>query len=511
MQNRSRLLLLAAFHLRAFGQTAAVEGVVTNGITGVPLPRANVTLHDLDLKSTTQYGALTTADGKFSAIGMKPGSYAVTAARVGFVMPRASLSRVKVTLKADEKVSDVRVKLTPVGAITGRVTDADGTPVERAEVIAEGVGKTIQSSTDEKGQFRVGSLPPGRYRVRASREGMMYHSLMRHPEIRTDGTTEVHAATTYYPGVLAAKQAGRVEVRPDGESPGIDIQLLSVPFVRVSGKARGKPREAEMAFVSVRFGWNGQGIPLEPDGSFEIWGLDPGKYTLSAGWGGPGGVESGRTATVEVEVAGSNIENLELRAIPPSDIAGRLESETQESAQPVPGRKVIVGEFPAPVGEDGTFNLEKIPAGKYVVSLSWGSQYVKSMRLGSQTLDGRLLDLSNNSAGAELTLRLSAATGSVSGTVLDDQGKPVESRVALILDGENPGFATRYAKAKQDGAYSFQNLPPGNYKLVAVPENDADLILEESALAEYADAMVTAEVGDGEKISLDLAIVSILR
>jgi hypothetical protein len=110
MQNRSRLFffLLAAFHLCAFAQTAAVEGVVTNGITGVPLPRANVTLRDRDPKSATQYGALTTADGKFSVTGMKPGSYAGTAARVGFVMPRGSLSRVKVTLKADDKVSDIR-------------------------------------------------------------------------------------------------------------------------------------------------------------------------------------------------------------------------------------------------------------------------------------------------------------------------------------------------------------------------------------------------------------------
>ena len=210
-------------------------------------------------------------------------------------------------------MGDVRVKLTPVGAITGRVVDPDGAPVERAEVIAEGAGKMSQSNTDEKGQFRIGGLAPGGYRVQASRVGMLYRTLMRRPEIRTDGATEVHSATTYYPGVLVAKQAGRVEVRPDSESPGIDIQLLQVPFVHVSGKVRGRPRNVEMAFVSVRFGMNGQGIPLEPGGSFEIWGLDPGKYALSAGWGSTDGTESAHTATAEVEVAGSNIENLELQ------------------------------------------------------------------------------------------------------------------------------------------------------------------------------------------------------
>ena len=35
-----------------------------------------------------------------------------------------------------------------------------------------------------------------------------------------------------------------------------------------------------------------------------------------------------------------------------------------------------------------------------MVRLSWDSQYVKSIRRGSQTVDVRVLDLSNGSGGA---------------------------------------------------------------------------------------------------------------
>jgi hypothetical protein len=208
-------------------------------------------------------------------------------------------------------------------------------------------------------------------------------------------------------------------------------------------------------------------------------------------------------------VAGSNIDNLELRIIPDSDIVGRLVFETPEGAQPVSDRKVTLGHAgTAPVGADDTFRLEKIPAGRYVVSLSWNTVYVKSMQLGSQSIDGAALDLSNGSGGAPLTLLLSPAAGSVSGIIRDDKGNPAEARVVLIRDGETGGFPARYATAKRDGAYSFPNLPPGNYKLVAVAEDDADLIAprpgSDPDLSGYEDTMDTVEIHSAESVSKDL-------
>ena len=210
------------------------------------------------------------------------------------------------------------------------------------------------------------------------------------------------------------------------------------------------------------------------------------------------------------EVAGSNVDNLELRVIPDSDIAGRLVFETPDGTQPVPERKITLGPGRSvPVDAVDTFNLKKIPAGRYVMGLSWDTVYVKSMQLGSQSIDGSVLDLSNGSGGAALTLLVSPATGSVSGTVRDDKGNPAEARVVLIRDEETGGFHARYASVHKDGVYSFPHLPPGNYKLVAVSDDDADLIAprpgwSEPDLSDYEDTMETVEIHGAEKASRDL-------
>lgn len=512
-RNNAFLCLLFLPVPAAWAQTAAVEGIATNSLTGAPLPRVYVTLRDPGDTAATQYGALTTEDGKFSIQSIKPGTYLVTGSRMGFVMARGA--RLSLHLKAEDKNGDLRVQLTQAGGISGRVTDAEGEPLEGAAVRVEGSPVRNEFTTDENGHFRIGGLAPGKYRVRASHESVFMPTISVRPEIRADGSVEVHNATTYYPGVLKAKQAGKVDVRPGEETSDIDIQLVGVPFVRVSGKALGVPLGAGQPFADVKMPDSCcPGVQLNSEGKFEIWGLDPGKYSVSARWEGAGGVETliGRivqTAPVAFEVAGSNVDNLELRVIPDSDIAGRLVFETPDGTQPVPERKITLGPgASAPVDADDTFNLKKIPAGRYVVGLSWDTVYVKSMQLGSQSIDGSVLDLSNGSGGAALTLLLSPATGSVSGTVRDDNGNPAEARVVLIRDEETGGFHARYASVHKDGVYSFPNLAPGNYKLVAVSDDDADLIAPRPGGSEPdlsdEETMETVEIHGAEKASRDL-------
>ena len=497
-----------------WAQTAAVDGIATNSLTGAPLPRVHVTLRDPGDAAARPYGALTTEDGKFSIQSIKPGTYVVTGSRMGFAMARGA--RLTLRLKAEDRNGDLRLQLTPTGAISGRVMDAEGEPLEGASVTVDGSSVRNEFTTDQDGHFRIGGLAPGKYRVRTRHESFYTPIISVRPEIRADGSVEVHNATTYYPGVLTAKQAGKVEVKPGEETSDIDIRLVGVPFVRVSGKALGMRPGAKQPFADVRMPDSCcPGVQLNSEGRFEIWGLDPGKYTVSARWEGTEGVETkmGRlvlTAPVAFEVAGSNVDNLELRVVPDSDIAGRLVFETPDGTHPVADRKIVLGpEASAAVDADDTFQLKKISAGRYVVRLSWDTVYVKSMQLGSQSIDGSVLDLSNGSGSAALTLLLSPARGSVSGTVRDDKGNPAAARVVLARDEDAGGFPARYASTQKDGVYSFPNLPPGNYKLVAVSEDDADLIAprpggSEPDLSDYEDTMESVEIRGVEKVSKDL-------
>jgi hypothetical protein len=507
-----QVILLCALPLVAQtdgNKPASVEGIATNAVTGAPVPRAHVTLEGESEGQSVQYGTTSGADGKFSITDIATGSYSLAVKRVGFVRPH---DRVRLTLKSGDTRTGIEVKLTPTGAITGRVTDADGEPVEGVTVFAEGgIGMTEYATTDEKGQFRIGGLAPGRYQVMAS-QGDIWDGP---PEVRTDGTAELHTVATYYPGALTEKEAGTVVVRAASESAGADIQLVRVPFVRVSGKVVGLQRGTERVFVMVSQGVGGNGTEPKPDGSFEIWRLGPGKYKLYAEWTAPDGRKV-QTAGVEIEVAASNIDNIELRVIPDSDISGRLEFEDDQV------KRMIQRDLPGPlvqpfqmgaeggsndpassVAADGTFDWRKVPPGKYWLGLADDKAYVKSMRLGSTVIEGAVLDLSNGSNATDLSLLLSASSGSISGTVQDDKGNAAGTVVVLVEAGpEETGFEARNATAGADGTYTIANLPPGSYKLVAVDESDP-AILNNDVLG-YENLMETVEVGVGEKVTKDL-------
>lgn len=489
------ILLLTALPLVA--QTANIEGTVTNAVTGAPVPRAHVTLEGQIDGQSGRYGATSAADGRFSITGIAPGSYTLAGERVGFVRFLGLRRQDRIALKTDDNKTSVDIRLTPTGTIMGRVTDSDGQPVEGAFVIVEGGHEGVNAATDEDGQFRLGGLAPGKYRVKASQEDI----LGGRPEIRTDGTAEVHNAASYYPGVLGKKEAGRVTVRAGGESTGTDIQLVRVPFVRVSGKVVGIPPGVDEASVMVWQGAGGSGTEIKPDGSFELWRLDPGKYRLSAEWNMADG-EQGRTAGTEIEVAGSNIDRLELRVVAPSSIPGRLEFDDDIARQAVPkdveSRKLILtpaegdvmGQVSASVDDKGAFHLDKVPPGKYRVQLSWNSIYVRSMRLGSQTIVGAVLDLSSGSSGADLSLVLSAHTGSVAGTVRDDSGNAVGGASVTLWDSERQ-FGQQTA-SKADGTYGFTGLIPGSYLIGVTDDLDDD------------DVMESIDIGPGEKVIKDL-------
>jgi hypothetical protein len=63
-----------------------------------------------------------------------------------------------VTLGPDEQHRDITVKMTPCGAISGRVLGANGESLDSIMAIAERGHMILSVTTDEKGQFRPGSL-----------------------------------------------------------------------------------------------------------------------------------------------------------------------------------------------------------------------------------------------------------------------------------------------------------------------------------------------------------------
>jgi hypothetical protein len=502
-------MLLLALRLAAQtgGEPASIEGKVVDAVSGLPVPRAQVTL-----QARTPYRTTSAADGTFSISGIAPGTYSTMAQRVGYVNSIEDRGGgPPIMLKGGERKTGVEIRLTPTGSITGRITSAEGDPVEGAAVFAnKGNGREGFGETDEKGQFRIGGLAPGKYNVRVRRNEIFGGR----PEVRTDGTVEAHNATTYYPSSVTEKEAAQVAVKAGAETPGIDIRIVQVPFVRVSGRIVGIPTGAQDAIIWVSQNRNEEsGMSLKPDAAFETWRLDPGKYRLYASWKAPNGEEV-HTATIQIEVAGSNIDGIELRVVPDSVISGRVEFEDdtakQLSAKGFPEHRVILVEDGSDLGlgseanlaADGTFRLEKVPAGKYRVRVDAGATYIKSVRLGGKTIDGTVLDLSRGSEGADLSVVLSAARSSVSGRVQGDPGATTRLTVVMTAADGDTDVDPLDTTVEAEGRYTIDNVPPGNYKIVAVPEND--LVVQGNTVLGYEDLMESVTVGAQEKVIKDL-------
>jgi hypothetical protein len=491
-RNAKFLVALFAVALSWSQETAGISGKVTNSVTGAPILRAHVHVGD-SRDARKSFGALTNADGEFSITGIPPGSYFAGAERVGYV----DSQRTPLTLQAGDRNSPLVLKLTPTGAISGRVLDADGEPMMVANVAAVGTGGSGSATTDHNGQYRIGGLSPGRYLVRAS---IQHRNLP--PEIRTDGSKPVHYRLTEYPT--------QVTVPPGNETSGIDISLATGPIVKVSGRVLDAPagaREVLVAAIDVTGSEEESEIELgyraKGDGYFTLWGFDPGTYTIRAAEMSGGQMQS---APVDLEVGTADVDRIELRFVPPFGIAGRVQM-AEDGDPPSPGQirghvslrpladsgSAVQGS----IGEDGSFQLDKVQADRYHVELNSAIGYVKSMSLGTVDIDGDVLDLRNGAGDGVLTLKVSTATAEISGTVQDTKGQMFVS-LAPEYGQQRQGLFT------ETGEYRFQNVRPGKYFLLAGDASIGRVDFSPGVLELLGDKVVTLEVHAGDKITQDL-------
>ena len=234
MRSAALFLLCSA----SFGaEQAGIQGVTVNRATGAPLSGVHVRLlpaeYQIDRGRTVSvaYGAVSDGAGRFSMIGVPPGSYILAPERSGFmfILDRADARKRTLVLKPGDRITGSRLEMTPRAVIRGRVTDQYGDPVETASVCARPVstdadpillsGSMIPlfcDSTNDRGEFRIIAMP-GQYLVQASARD----------ELSMPGLSDsADRAGTFYPSATDEEQAGVVEVAAGAEVRGIDIRLV---------------------------------------------------------------------------------------------------------------------------------------------------------------------------------------------------------------------------------------------------------------------------------------------
>jgi hypothetical protein len=454
----------------------AIVGRVYDAATNAPIRRAQIQGSNNELF----VDALSDDEGRFQLTNLPQGQWRVTVAKGGYFtwqlgQRRPFGSPPPITLARGQRVA-ADVGLSRGGVIAGRVYDEGGEPlsglrvrVYRARMVGgyrrlEDVGAA--DYTDDVGAYRIFGLPPGDYYVAAS--------LRMAP---LDSVVQTTYSPTYYPGTGELAQAQRIRVELGSESTAM-FPLQPVRNVSVTGTvltSSGGPANAFLNLVSDagEFGTPlGIGGVTQPDGTFTIPDVPPGRYILNASLRGDGPSEIG---SIPVTVVNDDVSGNTIVTTRPATMKGMFVADTGvmdaiprglvvATAAHAGGKVLSSGSGPVfeldDLSEPFTLHVESLPDGWTVKAIVVN---------GSDVTDTKVSLSGNQEAEAlvVLTNQLTRITGTASA------GEPVKAAVVVFAaDASKWSFPSRFVRtvsADENGHFRLTGLPPAErYLAVAV-------------------------------------------
>jgi protocatechuate 3,4-dioxygenase beta subunit len=526
---------------------ATISGRVIDKDSGRPLGRALVTL--IPAGSTHAREVFADADGRYEFTGLEPGDYAIAAGpgelrathlRQVFGEADPSLflperPRAAIRLKPREIRTAVDLPLTRALAIEGRVLDEAGEPMSDVPiaVLRDGVPHpSNQAASDDRGDYRIYGLPPGRYRVCASVNAGE----------SAGPSTGVRFIRTCHPSATSEAAAADV-VLSTSVATSIDIRLQQSGAYTLSGivlDASGAPARA--AFVNARSlddGGGGHDRIQNDDGRFVIPGITPGSYMLSAALGGPESPDDRRPparelemAYVPVDVGGGDVSGLVVQLSKGETIRGRV---VFEGGAPPPAKSLAMvvylgtpfrwrgfhSEWNPPrraVGDDLTFELTGIFRLPRSVGLSGlpDGWVLKSVRHANRDITGLLTEFGPGSGSHAVEIAVTNRVALPAVHVVDEQGQPAAAS-RVVLFPVDPGqwkatFPGVSGSESEPGVLPLGPRLPGDYFLAALSWDDYRLLLFEpeliEALATVADRVT---FGEGDRRTLEVRVRELPR
>ncbi len=505
-----------------------ISGIVVKLAGSEPLKTATVQLQSLqDLAHTIS--VMTDMGGRFELKGIDPGPYRLKVSRTGFVTQEYGQKTpndpgAEIRLSPGQNLRDLVFRLIPWAVIAGRVLDEEGEPLPWAQVSAlrevYSSGKRKLSSevlvpTNDLGEYRLFGLKPGRYFVSAKYKPGLH--IIARGEVREDDSEDSRPEfmPIYYPNSPDPAKASTITLKAGEELTAVEILLRPVTTYRVGGRvynmvagrrsSTGVIVQLEQHNSNVAWGSpDHQSIVENPDGSFEIAGVLPGSYTLSAFW-----FEDGRRyqARQSIEVGNANVEGVNLTIATGISVPGRIVWEGKPSLDRdellvtiAPADSRISFNGPARV-MGNSFALKDVFDGTYRLGVIGQSKdcYVKSIRYGStDVLEGGFTVFRGTQASLEVTI--SSRGSRVQGVVTDKDNLPVTGVwVVMVPDEAHRDQSRLYQKTATDqyGHYLLRGIAPGDYKIFCWDEVEDGAWEDPEFLKTYEDR--------GQKISVQEA------
>lgn len=512
-----------------------VEGRVTNAATGEPLTKTTLLMVRAAGGGGRRqpYSASTDAEGRFKLKDIEPGPYQFFATRNGFVRQEYGAKQpgrrgTALTLNKGQRLADISFPLLRQAVITGRVQDEDGEPLSAVQVSAvryawfqgrRQLTPAGSAQTDDRGLYRIHDLPPGKYLISAVYRGnwaagfAQNRSAIEMPE-------ETYP-TTYYPGTPDPTVAAKIEVKAGGEAQGIDVRLGKIPAVTVRGRVENQTA-GRMEQIFVMMTPRGQATfaerrpgRLDPKGNFEIRGVAPGSYTVSANYNRG---QSRYSAQLPVEVGRTSIDGLVLTIAPGLELKGVAKAEG-DAVLPT-GVSVSLSARETPmmfglntrIGDGGVFSFESVSPDVYDVRTRGltGGFYLKAVKYGPQQALDTGVNLTAGATGA-LELVFSPNGATVEGNVTRD-GKAVSgATVVLAPEGAKPNRPDLYRTATSDdsGHYSIDSLAPGKYRLYAFEDLEDGAGQDPEFLKEFENMAEKVELEEKAALTKPLTVIAV--
>jgi hypothetical protein len=459
--------------------------------------------------------------GRFVFNNLKPGKYRLLAAH-----PRGLYYPVEYGQRSprgpgynfsfeENQTMRVRLEMAPMGSVTGRVIGADGLPAAHVHVMAAEIAyqngarvlNQVQAvQTDDRGDYRLFWLPPGRYYVGAFPEGLRKRnysaafappgsvssinatyrtSLLQYVADRNGEIASEAYEVVYAPGDTNFESARIIDLRSNPNASGVDISLasgrhraLKIRGVVIDG-ATGQPAPR----ISVRAIPRKQGPAIfapettsNVDGSFEIAGVISGGYLVAAT--APAAPNTQSSPVVQnVDVGASDIEGLRIVLTPGSRISVRVTLDGQPTSdyRIVLRRETNLLPVPSITALNGVLFFNGVQPGDYSVSpvastpngplANVRSANVRSTRYGGVESATGAFHVAQDSV-SELEVELTSSSGTIVGNVIEGQKTAPNAIVIVVSTGAARG--SFYSTATDgSGNFRIQNVVPGSYIAVA--------------------------------------------
>jgi hypothetical protein len=532
------VLLGAARALWGQADSHLVAGVVVDASTGSPIRKAYVTLSTAE-DNPAEALDITGGSGHFTFANVPSGRYRLHALSEGYHQawygaPMPNHAPGIIGLHAGDPPQNFVLRMTRLGTISGVVLEQDDDPLEGAAVSLwmpwfergkPGFAPQGTAATNERGEYRITGVVPGRYLVMVNCMGRQ--AIRIQPESVAgaqplDQRFQPQFGVQYFPATERLSEASLLSVAPGKEIDGIDFHMATRPptilrgsvappsdlppdvFIQVTGISHETPDRAQF------FG-AGAGPPKY---EFEIGGVLPGEYllvaTVSAGGRPYRGVQR-----VLVSAGVENQVTLKLEA--GINLAGTLKIEGGSKDEPL---VVLTSGDPFPYNDappqthvkaDGSFVIPGVVPGIWDIGVQPVPEggYIKSMRLGEQDVLTEDMVIRPDTA-APLHIVVGARGGILEGDVKSDAGK--EAGPAYVLaapDGKYGHVLSFYTAVNTDekGHFKLKGLTPGRYKLFAFEALQYCAWCDPNFLKPLASQGEVVEVSEGVNPSKEVHII----